>query len=156
VSITINHIRSTDYYSVWEAKVDESNYFPFTTRLRTLLNVGEFKELRAGSEGFGDVTLIFQNEEVEARLGLWYLNTTPLSEKFTWYKLGEFGICNNFNLASLRVAIEAEKELIDAIKNYRKRINNISEEKEKGSYEAHIYWREIEGCPLHFPSGDLG
>jgi len=153
--ITINNIQSTDYYSVWEANVDALNTFRFTTQLRTLPNVGEFKGLRVGAEYFGDVTLIFQNDEVEARLDSWYLNTTPLSEKFTWYKLGEFGICD-LNLAALGIAIEAEKELIDAIENYRKRMSNISEEKEKGSYEDHIYWREIEGCPVRFPSGDLG
>jgi len=154
MSISINHIQSTDYYSVWEAKVDESNYFRFTTQLRTLPNVGEFKGLRAGSKDFGDVTLYFENEEVEARLGFWYFDAIPLSKKLTWYKLGEFGICD-FNLTALEIAIEAEKELMDAIENYRKRMSNISEEKEVGSYEDHIYWKEIEGCPVRFTSGYL-
>jgi len=163
--ITINHIRSTDYYSVWEARVDALNAFRFTTQLRTLLNVREFKELRAGSEDFGDVTLIFKNEEVKARLGSWYLNTTLLSEKLTWYKLGESGICD-LDLASLRVAIVAEKKLMEVIELYKRIMDSVSEEKrmnyiseEKRNYEddeEDECWKEIKGCPVRFPSGDLG
>jgi len=155
MSITINNIQSTDYYSVWEANVDALNTFRFTTQLRTLPNVGEFKELRAGAEYFGDVTLIFQNEEVEARLGAWCINTTYLSEKLTWYKLGESGICDSFDLASLRVAIEAEKKLMEVIELYKRIMDSVSEEKKTRSYEDYECWREIEGCIIRFPSGDL-
>lgn len=153
----IKKLGSSPYCTVLELTINEQNNLRLLTATKQDNLSGQFSSIEVEKDAYGKsrIYAVFENSKIQLKSCSWYFENKQLDDRETWLNLAKYKLCTDFNYYYLRDAVEAEKKLLEAQREYMRVMENISfccDNNE--SYEDFRCWRELKGCPVPFPEID--